>query len=973
MGYRASNGSRCEATVSPTDVPCLTTTRRAVLAGSATLAALAVGVREPGYAASAPRSFALMPRAVVIDGKPVWLTIGSIDYFRVPAEECRATLLRAKRGGLNTVMTYVAWCFHERQPGVFTMDGDADLGRFLDIAAELGMYAYVRVGPFICDEFEGGGYPSWLITQPEIELRTSHAPTLKLLARWFDRLVPVIARRQVTRGGPVVLVQQENEYFYVGRPHIQDYQTTLVRMLRERGIEVPITDCNGVAPETRVPGSMPTLNSGGAAPIKALKAFQPDKPAIVSELYTDYAQMFGWPRNSYPTAPALLHEVMDTFAEGGMWSYFMWAGGTNFGFWASTSWKSDQSFITPRYYERAPVFEGGALQASYWVGKGCNLIARNLETWLTQSADAPMPFALGGPVRGRAARGPRGHLIFVTPAQTVRTEQVFHTDDSGGPLIQLGEDYPEGEIAAAAGVMRLGAREIELASPSSLPCVLPFALEIDPGRVIDHANATLLGLAGTPARRVIVLRGTAGRAGLVSVNGEERGFVFPADRPLAVAVGGATVLALDEALADRAWFADGRVLIGPAYVGQARAGGHECFVDGRTGAITSVGTDGAIATRTVEPAADVSAHIALTGWTAHALPEIAADEGWTPLGEPRSVEHLGQDQGYSWYRARLYSDTARETAIFPTVAKDRLTVFVNGARAGVWGRGDGAERGPLAVRLRAGDNRIAFLADNMGRRSEGTELDAKGIYGPVYADAAVLPLPAPELTPVATPPTNSWRYQTYRHFYPQAPLRRVSFTVPTRAGDGLTLSLRWVPQFVWILVDGVLVAEHPGDLALTDGSAFSATVLDQHVTGRPLRIDLVYVGEPTGDFAAKVKLVAYPLAARLGGWGFRRWAEPTAAVAPRAGDPAWWTCAFPMPQAPAPFFLVTQGLSKGHVWLNGRALGRYWSIGPQRSLYVPHSWLRAENRLAILDEGGRSPEGVYLERDVRVPTQSVIV
>ena len=927
----------------------------------------------PAWAAPTSHALALAPRAVVIDGKPTWLTIGSIDYFRITAEEWRATLLRAKRGGLNTVMTYVAWCFHERTPGVFTMDGDADLGRFLDIAAELGMYAYVRVGPFICDEFEGGGYPSWLITQPEIELRTSHAPTLKLLARWFDQLVPVIAQRQVTRGGPVVLVQQENEYFYVGRPNIKDYQATLVRYLRERGIEVPITDCNGVGPDTRVAGSMPTLNSGGAAPVIALKKFQPDKPAIVTELYTDYGQMFGWPRSSYPTAPALLHEVMDTFAEGGMWSYFMWAGGTNFGFWASNSWKSDQSFVTPRYYERAPVFEGGALTASYSIARGCNLIARNLEAWLTQSADAPLPFAVGGPVRGRAASGPRGTLVFVTPEQPTRAQMVFHTDGGGGPLIQLGEDYPEGEIDAAAGVMVLGGRSIALAQPSSVPGVLPFGLEIDPGRVIDFANATLLGLAGTPARRVIVLRGASGRTGLVSINGQERSFVFPADRPLGVTVGGATVLALGNALADRAWFVDGRVLIGPDYVGEARARGHEAFLDGRTSAITVVEANGAIATRATAPAADVTAHVPLTGWSARALPEIAATDGWTALDQPRSVEHLGQDMGYSWYRTRVHSETARQTALFPTAAKDRLTVFVNGERQGVWGRGEGAVRDPLKVQLRAGANAVTFLADNMGRRSEGTELDAKGIYGPAYADAVLLPLPAPVLTAVAEPPTNSWRYQTYRRYYPDAKLRRVAFTVPERAGHGLTLSLRWVPQFVWILVDGVLVAEHPGDLALTDGNAFSATVLDPYLHGTSAQIDLVYVGEPTADLDAKVKLIAYPLAARLGGWGFRRWAEPNGSSPPRGGDPAWWTCDFAMPTAPAPFFLVTQGLSKGHAWLNGRALGRYWSIGPQRSLYMPHGWMRSQNRLAIFDEGGRSPEGVYLERDVRVPTQSVIV
>jgi len=274
---------------------------------------------------------------------------------------------------------------------------------------------------------------------------------------------------------------------------------------------------------------------------------------------------------------------------------------------------------------------------------------------------------------------------------------VYHTDNSGGPLIQLAEDFPQSEIAAEAGTAMLGGRVVPLAAPSAVALVLPFGLEIDPGRTIDHANATLVGLAGLPARRVIVLRGEAGRAGLVSVNGWPAAFVF-GDAPVTLAVGGATVLALSEALADRAWFADGRLIVGAAYVGEARAGGHECFADGHTTAITTVSRKGVFATHAVDAAAnavvDVSATVALAGWTAHPMAEPGATDGWTPLPAPRSVEHLGADQGYTWYRARFASPTARETRIFPIAVKDRLKVFVNGERQGVWG----AATWPSAIR-----------------------------------------------------------------------------------------------------------------------------------------------------------------------------------------------------------------------------------------------------------------------------------
>ena len=167
-------------------------TRRAVLGGAA---ALGVAPHLPALAEPRARGLTLAPRAFVIDGQPRWLTLGQIDYFRIPHQEWRATLLKAKRGGISAVSTYVAWNVHEPRPGQFDFTGDADLGRFLDTAHDLGLYVFPRVGPFICAEWEFGGHPAWLIAEPDIELRAEHAPTLALVRRWFVQLIPVIAAR----------------------------------------------------------------------------------------------------------------------------------------------------------------------------------------------------------------------------------------------------------------------------------------------------------------------------------------------------------------------------------------------------------------------------------------------------------------------------------------------------------------------------------------------------------------------------------------------------------------------------------------------------------------------------------------------------------------------------------------------------------------------------------------------------------
>jgi beta-galactosidase len=141
-----------------------------------------------------------------------------MHYARIPHELWRDRILRAKRAGMNCIATYVHWNFHERQEGVFDFHGDADIERYIDLCQELGVYFFARVGPFVSGEWEAGGYPGWLLGKPGTEVRTANNATRLYVRRWFEQLIPRIARRQVTRGGPVILVQLENEYPYVNRP-----------------------------------------------------------------------------------------------------------------------------------------------------------------------------------------------------------------------------------------------------------------------------------------------------------------------------------------------------------------------------------------------------------------------------------------------------------------------------------------------------------------------------------------------------------------------------------------------------------------------------------------------------------------------------------------------------------------------------------------------------------------------------------
>ena len=149
-------------------------------------------------------------KSFLLDGRRIWIIAGEIHYFRHPYSEWRDVLLRAKRAGLNTVCTYVPWNFHETKEGEVDFEGDKNLARYIDLIGELGMYAMLRPGPYICSEWDGGGIPAWLCAKPVLRFREDDPVYMAAVDSWFDKLIPIISERQVTRGGPVLTVQNEN-------------------------------------------------------------------------------------------------------------------------------------------------------------------------------------------------------------------------------------------------------------------------------------------------------------------------------------------------------------------------------------------------------------------------------------------------------------------------------------------------------------------------------------------------------------------------------------------------------------------------------------------------------------------------------------------------------------------------------------------------------------------------------------------
>ncbi|MGW2178607.1 glycoside hydrolase family 35 protein [Streptomyces sp. NPDC001732] len=322
-----------------------------------------------------------------LDGKPVRLLSGALHYFRVHEEQWDHRLAMLRAMGLNCVETYVPWNLHEPRPGRFR--DVAALGRFLDAAQRAGLWAIVRPGPYICAEWENGGLPAWVTGRFGRRVRTRDAEYLDAVERWFAALLPQVVERQIGCGGPVIMVQAENEYGSYGTDRV--YLRRVVGMLREHGVTVPLFTSDG--PEDHmltggsVPGLLATANFGSGAreAFEVLRRHQPKGPLMCMEFWCGW---FGhWAAEPIVQGPeqaaGALREILEC---GASVNIYMAHGGTNFAGWAGANRSGpyqDQDFqptVTSYDYD-APIDEYGRPTEKFW----------RFREVLAEYADGPLP------------------------------------------------------------------------------------------------------------------------------------------------------------------------------------------------------------------------------------------------------------------------------------------------------------------------------------------------------------------------------------------------------------------------------------------------------------------------------------------------------------------------------------------------------------------------------------------------------
>lgn len=312
----------------------------------------------------------------LLDGKPIRLLCGELHFARIPREYWahRLKLLRAM--GLNTVAVYLFWNRHEPQPGKFDWSGMADAAAFIKLAQQEGFLVCLRPGPYVCAEWEMGGLPWWLLKKPDIRLRSTDPDYLAAVERYLLEVGRVLAPLQIPRGGPIALVQVENELsaYSTDRPYMEAVRKFL---LAAGFTDVPLTACDWPSNFTQntLPGVLSTVNFGNNAE-RGVQEFkqkrQGDGPVFVSEYWSGWFDHWGKAHETRPITGALI-DLTWILHNGGSFSLYMTHGGTTFGPWAGAGGPPYDPIVTSYDYN-APLDEAAKPTEKYHALR--NLLAR---------------------------------------------------------------------------------------------------------------------------------------------------------------------------------------------------------------------------------------------------------------------------------------------------------------------------------------------------------------------------------------------------------------------------------------------------------------------------------------------------------------------------------------------------------------------------------------------------------------------
>jgi len=448
-----------------------------------------------------PHTFRVADGQFQLDGKPTRIISGEMHYPRIPREYWRARLKMARAMGLNAITTYVFWNEHEQTPGVYDFTGNNDVAEFIREAQQEGLWVILRPGPYVCAEWEFGGYPAWLLKDPTTIVRSSDPKFMDPATRWIGRLGQELAPLQVGNGGPILLVQVENEYGSFGNDHA--YMQQVRQSLLDAGFtKAQFYTADG--PGDIANGSLPDLpvgiNFDGNKPNSAeksfatLKAARPDGPFFNSEFWAGWFDHWGG-KHAHTSTEIQAANLDWMLSRGYSVSIYMFHGGTSFG-WMNGANSSDtkkdyEPDVTSYDYDSA-LDESGRPTAKFFAFRDVIAKATGVKPppvpevaapiaiapfQLTESAslwdNLPKPIQSVAPLTMEEAGQAYGYILY------------RHRDlISGGPIALQVDPPHDYAVVYAGGTLagtldrRLGESRLTIAEPDALNTSRALKLDI---------------------------------------------------------------------------------------------------------------------------------------------------------------------------------------------------------------------------------------------------------------------------------------------------------------------------------------------------------------------------------------------------------------------------------------------------------------------------------------------------------------
>ena len=478
---------------------------------------LATALALPALAQQKPHTFSYRGEQFLLDGAPFLIRSGEMHYPRVPRPYWRDRVRKMRAMGLNTLCTYVFWNLHEPQQGKFDFSGNLDVAEYIRTAQSEGLYVLLRPGPYICTEWDFGGLPWWLLAT-DMKVRSADPRFLRAAALYMDRVGKQVAGLQIHRGGPILMVQVENEYGSFGNDH--EYMGAVRHMIQDAGFDCQLSTSDGSGKSNLAGGTLDgvlsTINFGdGSSPEREfanLASFRRNEPKMCGEFW--YGWFDHWGEKHHVTPAAKGAASVDWMLSNGIsCNLYMAHGGSTLGYMAGANGGNVYEPDISGYDYDAPIDEAGRPNAKF------NAMRDVLRKHLAPGEQLPeLPPALP------TISIPRFELTESSPLLS-HLPEVAHT---GAPLSmeQLGQDYGfvlyrHHPVQAARGTLEIGeVRDFAVVRGTTLDRRLhqnKLAVDLAPGQPLD----ILVEAMGRINFGPLLVSDRKGIAGGVTLNGAD--------------------------------------------------------------------------------------------------------------------------------------------------------------------------------------------------------------------------------------------------------------------------------------------------------------------------------------------------------------------------------------------------------------------------------------------------------------------